>query len=407
MRILQIHKFFYRRGGAETVFLDTVAGLKNRGHEVAEFSTRHKNNFSSQYASYFVAELPELGAGRFGPLDAWKIFRRLFHSTEVNRQLRALVLATEPQVAHLHNVYHHLSADIFKTLKKLKLPIVLTVHDVFPMCPNHRMLRNTDVLCEQCYRHRFFQCAIHRCVNDKFFPSLAASLEAYYYWLARIWKLVDVFICPSQFFLDKMIKWGFDKNKLRLMRNPFVLPPEAPALGNKILYLGRLHPEKGIRVFLNSLSQLRAYPVVIAGLGPDEERVQKTIRHGNFTNVEQVGWVGGEKWQELMRDARVVVVPSLFYENCSLAVLEAMAHGRVVVAADRGGNVELIQDSVSGFLARPDDPDSLAEAVKKAMTLSASEAEKIGEEARAQVRENHDPDKYFAELEKIYGEVVK
>lgn len=60
MRILQINKFFYRRGGAEVVFFDTINGLRARGHEVSEFSMTHPKNFPSDYSAYFASEIPEL-----------------------------------------------------------------------------------------------------------------------------------------------------------------------------------------------------------------------------------------------------------------------------------------------------------------------------------------------------------
>ena len=56
------------------------------------------------------------------PATAWKIFKRLFRSPEIEQKLGALVMAVEPEVAHLHNVYHHLSASTFTKLYELKFP---------------------------------------------------------------------------------------------------------------------------------------------------------------------------------------------------------------------------------------------------------------------------------------------
>ncbi len=407
MRILQAHKFFYRRGGAEVVFLDTIKGLRARGNEVAEFSMQNTNNETSDYSGYFVDDIGDLRVKR-DPVSALKTYRNFLCSSEVEKKLRALITATEPEVAHLHNIYHHLSASTFTTLKKKNIPIVLTVHDVQPMCPNHRMIRGIDnKLCEACFLHNYYNCIRYKCIGNNFGANAAGALEAYFYQLRGIWKMVDRFICPSEFMLDKMVKWGFPKEKMRLVRNPFVLPENYAPLGDKIVYLGRFHVEKGIRTLMAALPWLRQFQAIVAGAGPDNEWVENFIKQYSLTNVFRTGWVNREHWREVMDAAKVVVVPSLFYENCSMAILEALSNGRIVVATDRGGNKELIRDGETGFLVKPEDPEALAAAIKKAMELSANDSAKIIKNARQLVKTSHDVNKYLESLETIYQEVVQ
>ena len=383
---------------------DTIAGLKARGHEVAEFSTRDSRNEPSDYAEFFTTNPGEL-SGQFSFWQGVKIFKKFLRSEEVEKNLRALILATEPDVAHLHGVYHHLSASTFTTLKKMGVPMVLTVHDFFPLTPNHNFLCQGKI-CERGFKHKYYHCAFHKCVNNAFLPSVAGSLEAYYYWLRGIWKMVDTFICPSEFWLDKLAAWGFPKSKLTLVRNPFVVPENYPPLGDKIVYLGRYHSEKGIKTWMQALPWLRQYEAIVAGSGPEDAFVSNFIQQYSLTNVKKIGWVEKDRWQELMRQAKVVVIPSLFYENCSLAILEALSYGRLVVATDRGGNPELVKDGVTGFLAKPDDSESLARAIKTAMNTNEPTIDKIIQTARNLVKTNHDPGKYFESLEKIYQEVI-
>ncbi len=406
MRILQAHKYFYRRAGAEAVLLDTIIGLKARGHEVVEFSVANTKNLPSEYSSYFINIEPELTGIKYSAFTSWKIFKHLISSKEVDAKLSALVMAAEPQVAHLHNVSRQMSATTFITLKKLKIPIIMTVHDVQPMCPNHRMITKHE-LCERCFCHKYYNCALHKCIDNSRAKSLAGMIEAYYYYLRRVWSLVDIFICPSQFMLDKMTEWGFPKSKLRLARNPQTVPADCPPLGKKIVYLGRLHEEKGIRVFMNAIRQLRQYQVVVAGDGPDEELVERNIRQYGLNNVELIGRVQGEKWREAMLQAKVVVVPSMFYENCSMTVLEALSYGRIVVAADRGGNSELITNGETGFLAEAENSDSFVTFIREAMELKSEEAQEIANNGRRLVMDNHNVDGYFKKLEEVYEEVVK
>ncbi len=404
MRILQANKFFYRRGGAEVLFFETIRGLRERGHEVSEFSMTHPNNLSSEYAKYFASELPEL-LGKQDIASAWKIFNRVFSSKEIEQKLIDLVAVAKPEVAHLHNIYHHLSASTFTKLYELKIPTVLTVHDVFPLCPNHSMLKG-ETLCEECYKNKPYNCIRYRCINKKLLPSIVGTMEAYYYRYKKIWDRIDLYICPSKFIKNKLIEYGFPAHKMRDVRNPFSPQSVVPPLGDKVVYLGRVHYEKGIKIFMEAAKELRDHKVVVAGSGPEDGWVQEFARKNTLSNVERVGWVGGEAWKKVMLEAKVVVVPSLFYENCSMAILEAFSYGRIVVSVDRGGNPELITDGVNGFLAKPEDPADLAKTIIRAMQTSDTEASTIAIRAVEFIKNKHRPEDYLDSLEAIYQEVI-
>ncbi|MBU1613379.1 glycosyltransferase family 4 protein [Patescibacteria group bacterium] len=405
MRVLQINKYFFHRGGAEAVFLSTIDSLRARGHEVSEFSMRKKENLPSEYSAYFASELPEFSEKQ-DLFASTKIFLRLFKAKDIENKLNALISAVDPEVAHLHNAYHHLSASTFRTLYKRRVPIVMTVHDVQPMCPNHRMIRGTDdTLCERCHKHKYYHCFFNRCVRYSRSMSFAASVEAYYYYLKNIWEMADLFICPSHFMMDKMVEWGFSRKKMRLLRNSYSVPELYPPLGDKIVYIGRMHVEKGIKILMSALPHLRQYPTVIAGNGPEANWVDTTIRQCSLSNVETRGWVSGEALRKLMAEARVIVVPSLFYENCSMTILESMSNGRLVVASDRGGNPELIVNGETGFLVKPENFESLVEGIREAMGLSDIEAQVISKRAREYVEQNHSTEEYIKKLEEIYNEV--
>jgi len=133
----------------------------------------------------------------------------------------------------------------------------------------------------------------------------------------------------------------------------------------------------------------------------------ENLKQYSLTNVKKVGWVEKDKWSELMDKAKVVVVPSIFYENCSMAILEALSYGRLVVATDRGGNPEMIKDGQTGFLAKPEDSESLARGVKTAMDTTEVQAMEMVKAGRALVENNHNPENYFNQLEEIYNQVLE
>jgi glycosyltransferase involved in cell wall biosynthesis len=404
MRILQANKFFYRRGGAEVLFFETIRGLRERGHEVSEFSMTHPNNLPSDYASYFAPEMPEL-LGKQSLASSWKTFKRIFYSQEIEQKLAALVADAKPEVAHLHNIYHHLSGSTFTKLYELKVPTVLSVHDVFPLCPNHSFLKG-ETLCEPCFKNKPYNCIRYRCIDNRLLPSIAGTLEAYYYRYKKIWDRIDLYICQSQFIHDKLVEYGFPAGKMRFARNPFSPQPITPPLGYKVVYLGRVHYEKGIKIFMQAAKELRDLKLVVAGSGQEDGWVQDFARKNALSNVERVGWVGGEAWKKVMLEAKIIVVPSVFYENCSIAILEAFSYGRIVVSVDRGGNPELISDGVNGFLAKPEDPADLARAIRRAVQTTDTEAAAIAARAVEFLRKNQRPEDYFDNLEKIYVEAI-
>ena len=157
---------------------------------------------------------------------------------------------------------------------------------------------------------------------------------------------------------------------------------------------------------MEAVRGLRDYQTVIAGSGPEERWVSEFIQKNKLSNVEYRGWATGQAWNEIMESARVVVVPSVALENCSGAILEALSYGRLVVATNRGGNPELIQDGITGFLARPEDPNDLARAVKAALTLPSDAAEKFIAAGRALIAKQHNPEAYFNQLLSVYQAVA-
>jgi glycosyltransferase involved in cell wall biosynthesis len=404
MRILQANKFFYNAGGSDVVFLETIKGLKDRGHEVAEFAMQSAKNLPSNYAKYFVSELPAHLLGDTNIISQIKITKRIFYSGEVARKLQKLVRDFKPDVIHLHNVYHHLSASIFTTLKKLGIPIVLTLHDFFPLCPNHNFAYK-ETFSKEAYQ-KPYQCFKNKCVNNSYLPSLVGTVEEFYFKARNLWGSVDMFICPSDFMLQSMIDGGFSEKKLIKIVNPIKINTEIPALGNKILFMGRIHREKGIRVLMPALSRLKKYEVIIAGSGPDDEWLDNFITEHKLKNVTRKPWVEGDEWMRVIKQAKVMVFPSIFYENCPKAILEALSFGRLVVASNKGGNPEIIMDKKTGFLCAPENEKDLARAIKEAMDQNEEQASFYIKNGLALLKEKYRSDLYFSSLENLYSNLV-
>jgi len=130
------------------------------------------------------------------------------------------------------------------------------------------------------------------------------------------------------------------------VRIPTKVEPEGePA---EVLFAGRLSPEKGIDELLEATEGMN---LVVAGDGPLRDRVPGAL-----------GFVPHGELERLYDRAAVVVLPS-YREGLPLCVIEAMAHGRPVVATAVGGIPELVEDGVTGFLVEPGDAAGLREAL--------------------------------------------
>ena len=147
MKILQLNKYFYQKGGAETVFFNTISTLENRGHQVIPFALKNTKNKFSEFESYFV-EYPELSES-----NIWtKIINTpaFIYNRQAAKQLERLILAEKPDIAHIHLLFNSLSVSILPVLKKYKIPTVMTVHDYRLICPAYTLTNGKGEICELC-----------------------------------------------------------------------------------------------------------------------------------------------------------------------------------------------------------------------------------------------------------------
>ncbi len=418
MKVLQINKFFYRRGGAETHFLDLCHLLESKGHEVIHFSTQNPANELSPYSRYFVKGIEM--RGRHGLFSGLKIAEHIFYSSEAARQLECLIKKTKPEIAHLHNIYRHLSPSILLVLKKYKIPMVMTLHDYKLICPNYQLFTQGKI-CERCKRHKYYQAIFHRCVFGKILPSAAAALEMSFHKLWGVYeKNINIFISPSQFLKDKFIEWGQAGKKIKVLPN-FVIPSDGSPKNSHpelvsgsyempkqvrhdikkyLLYFGRLSQEKGLLTLLSAMQKLPEVSLHIVGDGPLFLPLKKGEIKRGF-NITLVGYKSGFELAQEIAGAQAIVVPSVWYENYPLSVLEAMSYGKPVIASAIGGLLEIVREGESGFLFRPGDVNDLADKLKQ-LWADENLAKKMGQTAQAQVLKENSFEKYYQELMAVY-----
>ena len=132
-----------------------------------------------------------------------------------------------------------------------------------------------------------------------------------------------------------------------------------------IAFIGRFSKEKGIENLAGAAKLLPQYNFIAAGSGPDEGMLK------GIENIRLTGFLTGDRLTELMGNAKVMILPSVWYENCPISILEAHCMGVPVMAMNSGGMAELIKDGVTGTLI--DDPSPEGIALKLRETLENEE----------------------------------
>ena len=388
MKIIHVNKFFDLHGGAEVYLHQLMDAQKNAGHDVHVFSTKSLRNLPSKDARYFVERFDLDKREGFGK-DLHKA-RNFLWNTEARESLCRMIRDLEPDVVHLHNVYHHLSSSVLAAIRDAKLPCVMTLHDYKLASPNYSMF-DAKGICEHGKGGHYWKIVTHRCLQPDFFGNALAVFEM---WMTKYRqayeKTVDRFLCPSLFIKNKMIEWGEPADKMRYVPNPAEFPDEpATRGGGFVLYAGRLSPEKGLAGFIKAATRVPELHVKIAGRGPEEAELKKLARSSGPARIEFLGFVAPEKLKEIRDQAEAVVLPTISYENASGSLLEAMADGLPCLATKIGGNPELIKDGENGFLVKPGDVDGWETALREFQNLSADQRTAMGTVGRERIKANH------------------
>src|SRR3989338_2201831 len=242
MRILYINKFFHILGGVERYFFDLAELMKNQGHEIAFFSMKDERNKKVRWSKYFISNVSFEDKSINGRM---RFLKRIFYSQEARQKISQLLDYFEPDIVHLHDIYHHISPSILLEIEKRKIPIVQTLGNYHLVSPNYNLFHDGKI-CEVIKKKRYYNAILHRCVKKSYLSSSIEVLEKYFHGkYINEEKLISKFISPSRFLKDKLIEYGVAKDKIVTIPH-FVKDNyyEFKGLRPYILYFGRLEEEK-------------------------------------------------------------------------------------------------------------------------------------------------------------------
>lgn len=384
MRVVIVNKFAHLTGGADQHCLDLAAALEARGHEVRFLSTDDARNVARS-GEFVPATVTHETRQRLALGRQAAVFGRALWNTRAAAAMRTLIHEFEPHVVHAHKLYPQLSVAPIVAAARAGTPVVQTLHD-FEMISASPTDARGGLWDADETRLRF------KLLNSATRP-VHRRLHA---------PRVSEFVAVSRFVARVHAEHGIEAHVLPNFVAPVAATRPAPSFAERegAIFVGRLRPEKGARD-VAALATRVSFPVTVVGSGDLEEELR--LASASVENLHVAGFVPNAEIAELLRRARVVVVPSRCQEAASLVALEAMAQGTPVVAYAVGGLAEYVTDAGGGRIV-PQDVDALAAAtaeLHKAATWE--ECSRRGLEA---IAARHTPDVYVERLEQVYALAV-
>lgn len=364
MRILHVDKFLRRSGGGAAGYMLDLARLQRRaGHQVEFFSMDHPDNEPATYQHHF-APFVRLEPAPEGRRDQLVAAGRMVHSFRAAAGMAAVLDRFEPDVVHLHNIYHQLSPSILRPIAKRHIPAVMTVHDYKLVCPTYRMLSHGSV-CDACVEGSPFEATKRRCQGGSRAASAVLSIESALHRRFEAYGPIGRFIAPSRFLADTLRRGGVFPDRVHHIPNfvdtDALTPRQGP--GTAIVSIGRLSVEKGVDTVIRAVGMVAGAELIVAGSGPERAALETLARSEAPGQVRFVGHLSADGVAELNRSARVAVLAARWHENMPLSVLETMGAGVPMVVTSLGGLPELVDHGTNGLIVPPDDPHALAEAL--------------------------------------------
>jgi glycosyltransferase involved in cell wall biosynthesis len=402
MTILFANNYYYLRGGSERVLFDDAKGLRDRGITVVPFATAHPENIQDEFTPSFpIAGDYQTAANMTARAKA---AAAMIFSSRAGKAFEEVIRRTNPSMVHCHNIYGRLTTSILRVARRHRVPVVMTVHDYKLACPAYLMLRGGKP-CSLCTDGNYYRSVLHRCHKNSLAASGVYAAESYFNRWARMYSTVDRFLCPSRFVMGQLQNSGIAPDRTVYHANAvdsgMVKPSSEP--GKYALYVGRLSPEKGVSTLLEALPE-NGLSLQIAGIGPIEAELRAIVERRRLTNVTFHGYCGTERLRELYQGAAFIVVPSEWYENAPMAILEAFAYGKPAIASRIGGIPELVRHAGTGYLFEPGNRAELQSALSL-LTERPDAIRSMGQAARTLVESEFSQQIRIDSLMRIYREL--
>jgi glycosyltransferase involved in cell wall biosynthesis len=436
MKILLVHNFYQSSSpsGEDVVFKNEVELLRKNGVEVVTYE--RYNDDIKDYGLVGKLLLP---------------FTNIWSKKTYN-EIKELIKKEKPDIAHFHNIWYLISPSAYYACKDEGVPVVQTLHNFRIFCANGLLLRNGKI-CEECItiktgkgsevigygdkeektgnrlevignRLKIVNNALrYGCYRNSRVYSLPVAFMEYLHWVKKTWvDKVDAYIALTEFGKKKFIEAGLPSEKIFVKPNFLQNPPEPDySHQNYAVFLGRLSVEKGLNMLIKAFHYLSHPPSLITsdlssiphlpfhlkivGDGPLRKQLEDKVRDEELHNIEFTGRKSFFEAMKLLRNSMVMIMPAICYEGFPMAIREAFACGKPVIASRLGAMAELVEDGKTGLLFESGNPVDLAEKIKWLLEHEDACIE-MGKNARKVFEEKYTAEKNFEILMEIYSKMI-
>ena len=388
MKILLIHNRYRHPGGEDQVFRREAELLSSAGHKLLEYT---RDN----------AEIEDGGI-----LNKAHLAARTLWAWDSQRELRAILKAEKPDVAHFHNTFPLISPAAYHACWEFRVPVVQTLHNTRLLCPGGSSYRDGRI-CEECLgRIVPWPGVVHACYRGSLAQSAVVAGMLSLHRLAGTWRTkVGAYIVSTKFFRKKFIEAGLLPGRIFLKPHFVYADPELKPQrrSDYALFAGRLAAEKGIGTLLDAWKLLRrSIPLRIAGDGPDRKVLEAAAKEAGLSNILFEGWMSPEQLRGAMERAAFLIFPSQSSETFGLPIIEAFACGVPVIASRLGATMEIVESGKTGLHFHPGDAADLALKAEWLWTHK-NEAEAMGRAARGEYEAKYTPERNYELLMNIYA----
>jgi glycosyltransferase involved in cell wall biosynthesis len=409
MNILLANWTWYPSGGDWTYVDSVMKSYLNHGHTIIPFSMQDERNYSTPFSKYFIDHIDYKTLNKDKSINSGiKILQKSIYSMEAHINLERLLEEHHVDIAHLNNIHNYLTPSIIPLFKKRGIKVIWTLHDYKILCPNTTFLSG-EIICEACKGGKYYNCTLKRCKKGSYLASSIASIESYFNTLAGYYNDVDYFICPSHFLHDKIIEYGFPKEKVKWIPYCYhakLMTTSADNLdANKkdyILYVGRLEPTKGVLTLVKAFREIKSnVRLKIIGDGSQRKEIEDYLSNNGLKNIDVEGFKIKTDVIRFIKNCLFSICPSEWYENFPFSIIEAMLLGKPVIGSDIGGIPELIIDDRTGYTFKPGSFKDLSKKIEKLLE-NKELIGSMGINAKIHISKLIDEDNHYKQLDALF-----
>lgn len=399
MKILYISAKLFN-GGAEHVARKNFEIMYKNGHEVMCFTKcdQEVKKYKGIYNNIYESKMKN---GKIAYI--W--------SKQSSRELKKILFEFKPDIIHIHS-FIPFSPSIGKIIKKYKqilnYKVILTHHTYSMICFNDCLFDySNDSVCEKCINIKKNKAS--NCTGKNIVYYYGKKIKAYLWDRYFLGNTIDLHISPSIFLKNKLIESKKYKDEdIEIVYNPCININKKIKYSDRVeevVYFGRLSNEKNVLILLNVWEELvKEYPIKLSiiGNGPLEEKIKQKLQEKELGNyIDMKGYMSPKTLGEYIKDKKYFILPSKWYENSPVSIIEAYANGLIPLVSNHGGMSEIIDNFNLGYTFKSQDISNIKDTLLEAIKNNHKDYKKIQENIDM-VLKQYTLDEYYKRINKIY-----